>query len=99
MIHYTCDLCGRSLNQERYEAKIEVAPAFDPEELTQDDLSVDHLQQIADEISEMETTGDFELDDTGSKTLRLDFCSCCAQKFVKSPLNLSANRRVSYSNN
>lgn len=99
MIHYTCDLCGKQLGKERFEAKIEVAPAYDPDEICEDDLNNDHLQQIADEIAEMESTGDFELPETGSKVMQLDFCSSCAARFIKSPLNASPPSRVGFSSN
>ena len=44
MLHFTCDLCGLQLGDRRFVAKLEVYPAFDPEELDEDDLDVDHLQ-------------------------------------------------------
>lgn len=99
MIHYTCDLCGRALGKERYETKIEVAPVFDPDELSEEDLHVDHLQQIADEISAMESTIEFELQETGPVQLQLDFCAACARRFVKSPLNVAQTSRVTFSKN
>ncbi|MBT5019987.1 hypothetical protein N8553_01730 [bacterium] len=99
MIHYTCDLCGCSLGKERFEAKIEVAPVFNEEELAEEDFDKDHLQQIAHEISEMETTGEFELEETGAKNLKLDFCSQCAKRFMKSPLSPAPHSRVTFSNN
>ncbi len=99
MIHYSCDLCGGSLGKERYEANIEIAPKFDPDELIEDDLDADHLQQIADEISLMDSTDEFKLEETGSKTLKLDFCTSCARRFLKSPLNLAPASRVTFSKN
>ncbi|QDT33339.1 hypothetical protein Mal48_25920 [Thalassoglobus polymorphus] len=99
MIHYTCDLCGCPISSERYEAKIEVAPVHDPDDISSDDLTADHLQLIADEIDAMESTGEFELEETGTKKLNLDFCESCAQRFLRSPLNLSPGPRVKFSNN
>lgn len=99
MIHYTCDLCGKSLGKERYEASIEISPVHDPDELTEDDLDVDHLQQIVDEISKMESTGDFELEETGPKRFKFDFCSGCARRFAKAPLQSKVSRGITYSEN
>ena len=99
MIHYTCDLCGRTLGRERFEAKIEVAPAFDPDELTEEDLDSDNLEQIAEEISKMESTGEFEIPQTGPQKLRFDFCSGCARRFVTSPFQTKRAQRVTYSEN
>ena len=38
MLHFTCDCCGRSIQHERYTARIEVGPAFDPDEVSPEDL-------------------------------------------------------------
>lgn len=99
MIHYTCDLCGRSIQDERYVAKIEVSAAFDPDELTEDDLVEDHLQQIADTIEEMETTGEFELEETGPKLFQYDLCHSCCRRYLKSPLQPAPALRLNYSDN
>lgn len=99
MIHYSCDLCGRNIREERYTAKIEIAAAFDPEELTEEDLDVDHLEQIADAIAEMESTGEFELEDTGPKVFQFDLCPACRLRFLKSPLGPVRTARVNYSKN
>ncbi len=99
MVHYTCDLCGRSIREERFVAKIEVAAAFDPEELTDEDLSVDHLEHIAETIAELENTGDFALDETGPKTFQFDLCPGCCRRFLQSPLGPVRAARVNYSKN
>lgn len=99
MIHYTCDGCGRSLKDERYVAKIEVAAAFDPDEVTPEDLDGDHLEQIAASIAEMETTGDFELEETGPQSLQFDLCSNCCRRFLAAPLGPAPRRQPRYSQN
>ena len=99
MIHYTCDRCGRSLGKERYQAHIEVAPMYDPDEVTEEDLNADHLQQIVEEISKLESTGDFEIEETGPRQMRFDFCRGCAQQFMKSPFQPKLPQRVTYSEN
>jgi hypothetical protein len=99
MIHYTCDLCGRAIREERYVAKIEVAAAFDPEELTESDLDVDHLEQIAETIAETENTGDFDLEETGPKAFQFDLCTSCCRRFMQSPLGPVRASRVNYSKN
>lgn len=99
MIHYTCDRCGRSLGRERYQANIEVAPMYDPDELTEEDLDSDHLQKIVNDLSKMETTGEFEIEETGPKSLSFDFCRSCAQSFIKAPFQRKPAQRVTYSEN
>lgn len=99
MIHYTCDLCGRSIRDERYTAKIEVEAAFDPEELTDADLDSDHLDEIAESIAEMESTGEFELESTGPRVLNFDLCPHCCSRFLENPLGQSRQTRLNYSKN
>ena len=72
---------------------------FDPEELTEEDLNPDHLEQIAEAIAEMETTGDFELEETGPKTFQFDLCPNCCHNFLKSPLGPQKSQRLNYSKN
>ena len=83
MVHFTCDRCGRVIRSERYVARIEVAAAFDPEELTSDDLDPDHLEKIAEALDALGNTGEFELEDTGPKIMQLDLCEPCCRAFVK----------------
>lgn len=99
MIHYSCDRCGCSLGKDRFEVKIEVTPVFDPEEITEEELNADHLQKIAEEIEALQSTGDFELEETGSKFLNMDFCSRCAKQFLNSPVQVASSSRVTFSNN
>lgn len=99
MLHFTCDLCGLQLGDRRFVAKVEVYPAFDPEEFDEEDLDADHLQQISESIEEMETTGQSPLEDCGSKDFRFDLCPHCHQKFVSDPLGRDALRRLNFSEN
>ena len=99
MLHFSCDLCGRHLDDRRFVVKLEVYPAFDPEELDQEDLDVDNLQEVADMIEEMETTGQDKLEDYGSKCFRFDLCPKCRQAFVNDPLGRETLRRLNFSEN
>ncbi|MFV0444447.1 MAG: hypothetical protein ACK5Q5_12830 [Planctomycetaceae bacterium] len=93
MMQFTCDLCGRMIARERFEAKLEVAAAFDPDEITGEDLDGDHLQSIADELDELEDTSQFEIAETGPKKFRFDLCSQCLERFLKDPLGRESFRR------
>jgi len=100
MIHYSCDLCGRSISEQRYVAKIEVAPMFDPEELTESDLDVDHLEQIAETLAAMESTADFHIEETGPKQMQFDLCPSCMRRYLKAPLGQKwTSTRPNYSQN
>lgn len=99
MMQFSCDLCGRVIQRERYEAKVEVAAAFDPDEITDSDLEADHLQAIAASLEELEDTGEFELEETGPRQLRFDLCSHCMRRFLKDPLGRESSRRLNFSQN
>jgi len=99
MMQFSCDLCGRVISRERYEAKLTVSAAFDPEELTAADLDSDHLEAIAADLDALEDTGEFELEETGPKEFRFDLCPACARRYVQDPLSREAKRRLKFSKN
>lgn len=99
MLHFTCDLCGNPMNDHRYVVKVAVYPAFDPEEITEDDVEADHLQDVSDMLAQMEASGKMELEDCGAKTLRFDLCPECRKKYLKDPLARDTGRRLKFSQN
>ncbi len=99
MLHFSCDLCGQHLGDRRFVVKLEVYAAFDPEEFDQEDLQADNLQEVADMIQEMESTGENQLDDVDSKRFRFDLCPKCHRKFVNDPLGRETLRRLNFSEN
>ena len=99
MKHYTCDLCGRPISDERYTARIEVAAAFDPEKLAPVAPDDDHLDQIADEIDALEDTAQFSLPETGPKQFEFDLCTTCQRKFLRDPLNRTSRKQLNFSPN
>ena len=99
MMQFTCDLCGRVIPRERYEAKLTVSAAFDPDELTVADLDADHLEAIAESLDALQDTGEFEIEETGPREFRFDLCSNCARKYVQDPLHREAGRRLKFSKN
>ena len=99
MLHFSCDLCGQQLGDRRFVVKLEVYPAFDPEEIGEEDLDSDNLQEISSILQEMEVSGQCQLDDQSSKEFRFDLCPHCHTKFVKDPLGRDALRRLNFSEN
>jgi hypothetical protein len=99
MLHFTCDLCGKQLGDQRFIVKLEVYPAFDPEEVSEEHLDADHLQEISEILHEMEETGKPELDDCGTKVFRYDLCPRCHKRFLKDPIGRDALRRLNFSEN
>jgi hypothetical protein len=99
MLHFTCDLCGCPLNEQRYVVKLEVFPAFDPDALTEQDVDSDHLSDLADELQDVEISGEFEPADTGAKYYRFDLCQRCRDKYIQEPLPREPVRRPKFSQN
>lgn len=99
MLHFSCDLCGRQLDERRYVAKLEVFPAFDPEAIGEEDLDADHLQEIAEILSEMDDAETPELEDCSAKSFRYDLCPDCHRRYVKDPLGRDQLRRLNFSEN
>ena len=93
MMQFTCDLCGRVIQRERYEAKFEVTAAYDPDEITPEDLDQDHLQALASSLDQLEDTGQFEVEQTGPQKFRFDLCPHCVGRFIKDPLGRESFRR------
>jgi hypothetical protein len=102
MLHYSCDLCGKELLVEedlRYVAKIEVYAAYDPLEITEEDLEEDHMEEISELIKQMDDMDEQELEDQVYKSFRFDLCPECHKKFLKDPLSRDASRSIDFSKN
>ena len=102
MLHFSCDLCGQPLDDRRYVVRLEVFPAFDPEDITEADLQGDHLQEVADDLNLMALMGaqaSAQIEDCSSKEFRFDLCTRCHAKYLKDPLGRDALRRLNFSEN
>ena len=100
MLHFSCDLCGRRLDEgRRFIAKVEVYPAFDPDEIDEDDLDADNLQELAAAIEAAEAGEASALEDHGPQEFRFDLCPHCHQRYLKDPLGRDALRRLNFSEN
>ena len=99
MIQYTCDQCGRVISGQRFSVNIEIRRSTDQVQLTAADLDQDNLQQIADEISLMDSTSEFHLPEPVSKTVKLDLCSGCTRRFETDPLARETRKRFNISPN
>lgn len=74
MIHYTCDLCGKRIDDdraERFAVRMEIYPAFDPDRITASDLDEDHLEAVArvlqqEEEADADSDADADCDDGSS---------------------------------
>jgi hypothetical protein len=100
MLHFSCDLCGRRLDEgRRYVAKVEVYPAFDPDEIEEADLDADNLQELAETIEAIENGESRPPEDAGTHEFRFDLCLTCHKRYLKDPLGRDALRRLNFSEN
>jgi len=88
MDRLTCDRCGNGLLLDapvRYEVRIEVKSAYDPMELTGEDLekaagelkrTVEFLQNYSAEKAQDEVYREF----------RFDLCATCQKQYLQAPL-------------
>ncbi len=102
MLHFSCDFCGKHLDDKRFVAKLSVFPAFDPEKITEEDLDKDNLQAVANDINHHSEDANKPLSVEGqisSKDFRFDLCSSCFQKVLNDPLGQERLHRFDYSEN
>jgi hypothetical protein len=85
----TCDLCGAALLVEtevRYEVKIEVKCAYDPLEITDEDLRMNHEAEMKRLLGQMEGMSPQELEEQVYKAFRFDLCPRCQRAYIRDPL-------------
>ena len=89
MNHQTCDLCGQDLlvrSEVRYEVRIEVKAAYDPLEITEEDLSQDLRAEIAKVLRQLEGLSEEEARNEVYRQFEFDLCAACQKRYVKNPL-------------
>gem|GEM_PF-980046 len=86
MEHLTCDICGKEMllvSDVRYEIKMEVKAAYDPWELTKEDLEQDYDAKIKNILRELEGLSKEEAEEEVYKVFYFDLCRSCQQKYVR----------------
>ena len=104
MIHYNCDMCGKSLvpeEDDRYVVKIEIYAACDSMEVDDDDLINDFEEddEEEEEEEEVDNIDPEEMDGVEYKTFRYDLCSKCHSRYMQDPLSINSIRRGRFSEN
>ncbi len=105
MIHYNCDMCGKSLvpeEDDRYVVKIEIYAACDSMEVDDDDDLIDDFEEDDEEEEEEEEEDNInheEMDGVEYKTFRYDLCSKCHSRYMQDPLSINSIRRGRFSEN
>ena len=88
MDHLTCDRCGNGLLLDapvRYEVRIEVKSAYDPLELTTEDLA-NAAAGLKNAIESAKNLSAEEAQDEVYREFRFDLCRTCQKAFLKAPL-------------
>jgi len=104
MIHYNCDMCGKSLvPEDRYVVKIEIYAACDSMEVDDDEGLIDDFEEEdeEDEVDEEEVDNidPEEMNGVEYKTFRYDLCSKCHSRYMQDPLSINSIRRGRFSEN
>ena len=102
MIHYSCDMCGKPMptgDDSRYVVKMEVFAAYDPMEITQNDLDDDSMEELDGLLHQMDDMDVNEIEDDVYKSFRFDVCPTCRRKLVRNPLGNRPTRELGFSEN
>ncbi len=89
MDHLTCDICGNGLLLDapvRYEVKIVVKAAYDPMEISPEDLERNYGAEIAALLKKLASKSEQEANDEVYKEMTFDLCLTCQRKYLKQPL-------------
>ena len=84
-----CDACGSSLlldDDVRYVLRMEGFAAYDPLEITRQDLERDLESEMRALMASMEKLSAEEAQDQVHRTFRFDLCPRCWMRFVRDPL-------------
>lgn len=91
MIHYSCDICGKTLHSDediRYVVKVEVYGVYEEDDFDEDELDDEEIDVEAE-----------ELEDAEYKTFHFDLCSECHNKYLQNPLFIKGSRKTRFSEN
>ena len=84
-----CDACNETLlvdSTVRYIVKVEGFAAYDPLELTSEDLDKDWPNEIKRTVAELEQLDSEAAQDQVHRTFQFDLCPKCWQRYVRDPL-------------
>ncbi|MGD0016723.1 MAG: hypothetical protein ABSC38_04295 [Verrucomicrobiia bacterium] len=88
MITRICDRCGQPLEQGalRYVAKIQVFAAYDPLEITFEDLMRDHSDDIKKILEQCKDLTEEDLMRDVFVDFRFDLCHACQRAYIADPM-------------
>ena len=84
-----CDRCDRTLlldESVRYEVRVIVQAAYDPMEITREDLARANAEDWQALLAELEGLSADEAQDQVYRELRFDLCPRCQREYLRDPL-------------
>jgi len=93
---FVCAMCGKALlvdEDVRYIVHIQVYAAYDPMELTAEDLEKDRREEIKRLVEEMGKMDPRELEDQVYKEFRFNICPPCQRAYLQDPLPRSKHHQ------
>jgi len=85
----TCDGCGKALLSDeaaRYIVRIQVFAAYDPLELTPEDLARNHRAEIRALLEQLAKADPQDIQDSVYKEFIFDLCMACQRRYLRKPL-------------
>jgi ribosomal protein S14 len=88
MITRACDRCGQPIDEGalRYEARIQVFAAYDPLDISFDDISRDHTEEIRRIVEQCKDVTQEELMKDVYLEFQFDLCRPCQRAYIRDPL-------------
>lgn len=84
-----CDRCDKTLlidESVRYEVRIVVAAAYDPLEITREDLEKDRSGEWQELLADLESLDAERAQDQVHREFRFDLCPPCQREYLRKPL-------------
>lgn len=91
MITRLCDRCGQPLEETalRFVAKVQVFAAYDPLEITFEDLTQDHTEEIKEIVERCKDLSEEDLMRDVFVEFQFDLCRPCQRAYIKNPLPMA----------
>ncbi|MFH0910269.1 MAG: hypothetical protein V1918_01985 [Planctomycetota bacterium] len=95
MIRFTCDKCGKEMQERdsRYEARIEAGPVYEETTSFMEDLDLGGEESLTEMMERLDREA---WQDGGGGSFRFDLCEACYREFIGSPLFKSAHSQSGF---
>jgi len=87
----TCDRCGKILlvdEDVRYKVRIEIFAAYDPMEVTRDDLARDNRDEMLRLVRALAGQDPERVQDSVHRSMEFEICPACQREYLVDPLGI-----------